>query len=49
MGHRSRDYDDTTRWSAEWWNTLEKLGPEPYSTATWAYVQEVVEEDDVDG
>lgn len=43
MIDHSKDYDDTTRWPKEWWNTIGGEGPKPYATATWTYHQEVVE------
>lgn len=40
---RSRDYDDTTRRPAEWWDAVGGDGPEPYATAAWTYFQTVEE------
>jgi len=48
MPDHSRDYDDTTRWPQEWWNSLEGEGPKPYATASWTYFQEVIEAEEAD-
>ncbi len=43
MIDHSRDYDDTTRWPEEWWDKIGGEGPKPYATASWTYIQEVLE------
>ena len=42
----SRDADDTTARSPEWWATVGGDGPAPYATAAWQYFQTVVEEEE---
>lgn len=48
MLNHTRDYDDTTRWPREWWDSLIGDEPAPYATASWTYLQivEEAEEDD---
>lgn len=41
--YSNRDYDDTTRYPTEWWQTIGGEGPKPYATATWTFFQAVEE------
>lgn len=43
----SRDFDDTTTRSSEWWNEIGGEGPKPYETASWTYTIVEVEVEEV--